>query len=354
MNDVAELKEFAVTHARAQNIAGYRDVLARVDNDEDGAEGSWAIEWTRAGAALEERGKHLEAAQCYNMGRFPFVDGPARSDALRRCVAAFDRWRGPGIERIAVDGGQVRGWAAGLSAAKPRPLLLITGGIVSIKEQWAPILSAVTRLGMAGVVTEMPGVGENSLPYTPDSWRMLSTVLDAVAGRADVSRTYALALSFSGHLAMRCALDDPRIRAVVTAGAPVRGFFTDRAWLRTVPRLTMDTLAHLTRTGRDDVAGQLDKWALTDEQLRALEIPVYYMKSARDEIIPPAEAELVRSRVREAHLLEHDDTHGSPGHITETRLWSVWAVLHARRALPAQRLALGAALRLLRARPPRR
>ncbi|NUU25716.1 MAG: alpha/beta hydrolase, partial [Streptomycetaceae bacterium] len=122
MNDIEELKRFIVVHARLQAIPRerYEAVLARVTSDEEGAEGSWTREWTRSGEELERAGKLLEAARSYHQARFPFADGPAREDALRRTVDAFDRWRATArtpIERLDIElpGGVVAAWASGLA-----------------------------------------------------------------------------------------------------------------------------------------------------------------------------------------------------------------------------------------------
>ncbi|MEU8516729.1 alpha/beta hydrolase [Kitasatospora sp. NPDC048722] len=346
MNDIAELKNFVVAHTRSQGLPPehYDPLLDRVRHDGNGGPGSWVHEWSTDAARLEADGKLLEACVHYNMARFPYVDGSARREALSRCTDAFDRWRAdfPAVQRLDVElpEGRIRCWSAGLDAADPKPLLVMTGGIVSVKEQWAPVLLQLGALGFAGVVTEMPGVGENTLPYRADSWRMLPAVLDAVGDRADTSRTYALALSFSGHGALRAALHDSRIRGVVGAGAPVHDFFTDTAWQRTVPRVTTDTLAHLIGTKPDEVYEVIRDWALTPGELGALRIPVAHVTSLRDEIIPPADARLLREHVRGVRLLAHDDVHGSPGHFAQTRLWTLLSVLRMRGGLGDQRVAL--------------
>jgi pimeloyl-ACP methyl ester carboxylesterase len=355
MNDVDELKQFAFVHARAQYIRGYRDVLTQIRTDDGDAPGSWVYEWQRAAEMLERKGQLLQACRYYNMARFPYPDGAPRRHALARCVHAFDRWRQQrqsGIERVAVDlpEGQVRCWADGLSTTARRPVLLIMGGIVSIKEQWAQGLVPMRRLGMASIATEMPGVGENTLRYGIDSWRMLSSVLDAVADRANVAETYALASSFSGHLALRCALHDPRIRGVASVGAPISDFFTDQSWQRKLPRITLDTLAHLTGMAFDDLVCQLPYWRLTDQDLAALEIPVCYLASRQDEIIPDGEVDNLRRNVAGLHLVEYNDVHASPRNMTESRLWTVLSILRMRHARSVQRAAVGALWHTLRLR----
>ncbi|MBL7491583.1 alpha/beta hydrolase [Frankia sp. AgB1.9] len=334
MNDVAELKRFVSVHAEAQGLrpSDYRPVLGRIRDDADDSPTSWAAVWSAAGERLEERGRLLEACRHYTMARFPFVDGPARRRAQDRCVQVFDQWRRglPGVEPLEIGAGdeRFRAWATGLSAAEPRPLLIITGGVISTKEQWAPTMRFADRLGLAVVVTEMPGVGENTSGYSRESWRLYPAVMDAVADRARADQTIALALSFSGHLALRCATKDARVRAVVTAGAPIREFFTDQAWQRRLPRVTVDTLTHLTGAPADTLLHEeLPSWALDDSELAALDIPVRYLASLRDEVIPPMDLALLRQHVRDLHVLEHDDVHGSPGHVLESRLWIVESLL---------------------------
>jgi esterase FrsA len=330
MNDVEELKQFAVVHARTQGIPEERcaALLARIDSDDGDAVGSWAGEWSRAAGELERQGLLLEACQHYVMARFPYVDGPARQHALDGSLRTFEGWRAPtGLKRfdVAFAGGQVRCWAD--LPAPGKPLLLIMGGIVSVKEQWAPLLLRLRELGFGGIVTEMPSCGENTVRYDLGSWRMLSAVLDA-AGAGD---TYAMAMSFSGHLALRCALDDDRIKGILTVGAPVGAYFTDTRWQREVPRVTVDTLAHLTGTKPADVGEHMRDWALSTDELRRLDVPLAYVTSLRDEIIPPQDIELLRRHIRRLDVLANDDVHGSPAHTGVTAPWLIESLLKMRR-----------------------
>lgn len=354
MNDVSELKQFAVVHARSLNIKRYQELLDRIDNDREGAPGSWARVWTEAGDQLSEAGRPLDASRRYALARFPYPDGPARAQAGKLCVAAFDAWRRdkPGIERLDVElpTGRVGCWATGLSAAKPLPLLLVMGGVVTLKEQLGPALVLLRRLGVAAIVTEMPGVGENTLTYDADSWRQLSALIDAVADRADVARTYAYTFSFSGHLALRCAAEDSRITSVITSGAPVREFFLDDRWLGQVPQLTLDTVAHLIGAGRAELADRLRPLALPDEQLDRVRIPVSYLASRRDEIIPPGEVPLLRAHIRQLRVLENDDVHASPKHVADSLLWLILTVLRLRGRPDPRRVPVAALWLLLRAR----
>jgi hypothetical protein len=351
VNDVEELKRFVVAQAHSQGItaAEYGPVLARVTDDRDGTPGSWAREWSVAAERLEDEGRLLEAARFWTMARFPHPDGDARAEAQQRAQKAFARWAAdfPAITALEVPtpSGTVRAYAGGLSATGPKPLLLMCGGIISLKEQWAPVLLQLAEYGLAGVVTEMPGVGENPLRYGPDSPALIGAVLDAVAGVADTARTYALALSFSGNLALHASLTDPRLRGVIGAGLPVHDFFTDRDWRPGIPRITVETTAALAGTTPERVFDELRPLALTHDQLRAVPVPVAHVTSARDEIVPPSDTERLRRGLRSLRLRVHDDVHGSPSHLAETRLWTVLSVLRIRGGALEQRLALGEQLR---------
>ena len=348
-NNIAELKQYAAVHARGQRISGYKDVLDRIHSDDEDAPGSWTGEWSRAGEQLEWKGRDLDAARYYALARFPYVNGAARQEARDRCVSAIDRWRAKNgdIEplEVVLKDGLVRCWTSGLSQSSRKPLLIVMGGIVTIKEQWAPALANLRRLGMAGLVTEMPGTGENTLRYQPDSWQMISGLLDAVADQADVTETYAMALSFSGHMAMRCAVDDDRIKGIITVGAPVSNFFTDVAWQRQLPRITVDTLAHMIGITPDRVVGGLREWALSPEQLADLDVPVFYTASSRDEITPASDVRLLRQQVGNLSVITHDDVHASPRHVAETQLWSVDSLLKTRGVHNLQSALVGLMLR---------
>ncbi|GAB2855529.1 hypothetical protein GCM10022221_63840 [Actinocorallia aurea] len=335
MNDLAELKRFAVAHAVSQNLPAdhYARILDAIERDEGDAPGSWPHEWIRAGLEHAAQGAHLAAAQHHIMGRFPYVDGPGRARALDLAVAAFDTWRADqDIVPVTVpfEGARIRVWTAGLSAREPRPLLLMTGGIVSPKEQWGAVLPQIAGFGMAGAVADLPGVGESPLRYHRESWRLFPAILDALAPQARVEESYLLALSFSGHAALTAAAHDPRIRGVVGNGPPVSDFFTDAAWQSRVPAVTTDTLAHLVGTEPGAVYGRVRDWALDPDLLRSVKVPVAVVAARRDEIIPQGDLALLRATLPDLRVIEHDDVHGAPSHLAETRLWSLLAVLRMR------------------------
>ncbi|WP_405804786.1 esterase FrsA [Streptomyces sp. NBC_00210] len=356
---LAELRRYVLLHARAQGLAPAhcRELLAGVRTVHGSGHDSWPAVWSRAGDVLAGRDRQLEACRHYGLARFPYA---AADDVVRRraqllCVQSFDQWRRgrAGLDRIDIclPEGRFACWTAGLSKTEPRPLIVVMGGIVSVKEQWGPILARADALGVALAVTEMPGVGENTLPYRADSHRMLSVLLDTVADRADVRRTCAVALSFGGHLALRAALVDERVRGVATVGAPLRHFFLDRDWQRGVPDTTVLTLAHLIGCKPGDVFDAVREWALGEQELGRLDIPVTYAAALRDDIVPLTEtAALLSRRTARREVLLLDDEHGAPAQLARVRVALLRAALRTVGARPVGRgllAAVGGTQRLL-------
>ncbi|WP_223227681.1 hypothetical protein [Leifsonia xyli] len=208
------------------------------------------------------------------------------------------------------------------------PVLLIIGGIVSVKEQWGQMLPIARRLGVTIAVAEAPGVGENTLPYLESHRSFVSDVLDAIGVGSDAD-VRVLALSFSLSLAVHAAATDPRLRAIVTVGGPVRAFFDDDTLWDRVPRTTADTWASILGTSSEQAGKILRATAPPPDVWQALRIPIAYVASVQDEIVPVTEVNHLRELVSNAHVLVHDDVHGAPAHLGVTRLWLLGRLLAA-------------------------
>ncbi|MFE6337016.1 alpha/beta fold hydrolase [Streptomyces sp. NPDC057798] len=354
MIPAAELHRFALPHAHAQGIPG--DVIHRVTHRlrDDEEPGAWTHAWSSLARAAEARGRDLDAVRYWSMARFPYVDGPDRLAAQHSCVAAFDRWRKGvrGISRLDLpfEGSGFACWTGGLSARDRLPLILVIGGIAGVKEQWAPVLAESGRLGAAVVVTELPGVGENSLPYGTDSVRMLSRLVDLLGRAADTSRSCVVGLGFGGHLALRHVLADDRLRGLAVVGAPVRDFFARAADGTPLPQLVSRTLSHLTGTPVDRLPAALADWGVAGEQLAGLRIPVACVAGRDDGIVPYSDARLLERTVPRLRLMENGTLGGRPEQAAEARLWLLAQALRMAGTASGARRAASARARVLRAR----
>lgn len=336
MTYLNELKELIVLHARAQSLSleYCQSILERINSEEGNTPGSWVYEWSKDAQSLQQKGRWLEAVRLYNMARFPFINSPAREQAHHACVESFNEWllTKPNIRKIDIrtNEGNFKVYFTGGSEQRNRPLLVVMGGIVSIKEQWVSFLETADILGMAVAITEIPGVGENTLQYGANAWQMFSVLLERLSPLADVDNTFLVALSFSGHMAIQYALMDKRIQGIATVGAPIHHFFGDRTWWNQVPLTTKLTLAHLLHVEVEDLFPAISSMALSPTQLQSLSIPLHYVFSRHDEIIPASEKQFLQQHTPQLKLQEFNDVHGSPNHLKQMRLWIPMSILSQR------------------------
>lgn len=362
---LGELKDFVRVHALVQGLSAsvVERTLARIQSSVGEGAGAWPYEWMQEGELRDRNLASLDAASCFNLARFPFVDGPGRAHALKRCIEVFQQWartEGVPLERVevTVQGRKVSAYGAGLGQYKA-PLLLVMGGVVALKEQWHNFLKASRFIRCPVMVVDFPGAGESGLAYHAGSHEELKAALGELLARAGTGECIALASSFSGPLWLRVALSDSRVRGVILHGSPIHDFFTDPAWWARVPMTTKLAMASCMRRPLEELETAKPALALPREELSRLEIPVLYVAGLRDEIIPSADWELVESGVPQGRVFRLDDVHGTPNRLREAALEIMWNVLRfgGKHRSPAgllvgsMRLAMSLEPRLKRLRP---
>lgn len=330
---LAELKELLRLHIRTQHVQAerFQRVLETITQADGDGPGSWPGEWIQLGSQLLAEGRTLDAVQAFNFGRFPFIDGPARQRSLERCLRSFQAWMRDSalpIERRLI---QCQGelvpiytnghWQAGGN------VLIVMGGIVSVKEQWYSSLRDAPKSGFSVAVADFPGVGENPLVLDRHSDGYLGDVIDALARIAPDQRFYLVAISFAGYLALRQAAVDPRIRGVVLSGTPTSAFFRDARWWASVPETTKRILSHLTRVPQASLFECLQTFALDESELARVRVPVRLLTALRDEIIPRADSELLSNGLASISVRRFDDVHGAPSYLGAIRLDIVASLL---------------------------
>ncbi|MFU8797307.1 MAG: alpha/beta fold hydrolase [Gammaproteobacteria bacterium] len=317
MNYLDELKNFVILHANAQGISksDCNRVLQKISNPDGASVGSWAYEWLAQGDYLFSQRKMVEAMHHYNLGRFPFINSNLREHTYQKCINTFHQLfiEKNNIKKLTIQhNDHIIPFYFSSHDNKSAPLLFIVGGIVSIKEQWYKFLQFGPKLGFSVVVVDLPGVGENPLHYHPNSYHYISGILNAVEHQANSTRTHMVAMSFGGHLAIQQAIHDKRIKAITTVGAPLHHFFTDTINWKKVPSITKQTLAHISRISEKNLFAFLHNFKLSKNLLSQLDIPIYYIHSKQDEIIPVAENIFLKKYSKYSKIIEFDDCHGSP------------------------------------------
>ena len=338
MSQLREAKQFVCLHARHMGFPGpYVDrVLERITALDGEEAGSWLREWACEAEAFVSRSDHRAAANLYNLARFPCADSPGKQRAAHAAARSLAHWlsrTGVGERLCAQVGGTSVPFLFRAGGHRHAPLVILMGGIVSLKEQWAGFLRLAPRIGCAIAIADFPGVGENTLRYARDAANLYGAIMDTAGQACDATRTLIVAPSFGGHLAMLHARVDPRIRSIVTVGAPIARFFHDAATRAAMPVITRAALCHTSGVADAALDDHLAGLALADAEIAELEIPIVYIASLRDEIIPVDEWQRAAGLSDQLRVYAFDDVHGSPHHQRETRMVILTALCrHAGRA----------------------
>ncbi len=339
MTKLHEVKQFVGLHARhmgfAPKLTG--DVLGRIKTMDGDNTGSWVEEWSVEGRAARDRGDHLTAANLYNLARFPAADSDAKRAAGQACSESFMIWMnatGVGERREINLGSSSLTILFSKGKRQNAPLVILMGGIVSLKEQWGGFLKLGAKIGAAIAIADFPGMGENTLTYDRSAAALYGAIMADVQHDCDTSRTLIIAPSFGGHLAVLHSLKDPGVQGIVTIGAPLRAFFTETSTKVAMPGITRFALSVALGCGQAAVDDRLSALALSENELKAVSVPLHYVAALDDEIIPASEWTAAQRLVPQFHLHAFKDVHGAPHHLTETRLLILSILLrHTGRAI---------------------
>ncbi|HEX7639563.1 MAG TPA: hypothetical protein VF457_14295 [Burkholderiaceae bacterium] len=357
--DLPELSRLAALHALAQGMPrdATRRILDGIAHADGPAEASWPSRWMQAGSEAGRAGDWSSAVHCFNLGRFPCTSDAQRARSHALCVAAARRWAAEGgagapvaVHRPSWRGRRFTLYVRRCLRVADPPLLLVLGGIVSVKEQWLALLGMADRLGVDVALTEFPGVGENELVPGEHAHEMIGIALD-VAGARAAPGAFALALSFGGTLALRQAAADPRIKGIATIGAPVRSFFHDSDWFAALPPTTRGTLSHLLAAPAAELQARCAALAVREDELRRIAVPVSYVECRRDEIVQQANAAELMAALARSRWLAIDDVHGAPNRIAVVRSFLVGSIVAGLSPRSPRGRVAGTALRLLGALP---
>ncbi|MCR6108468.1 alpha/beta hydrolase [Salipaludibacillus agaradhaerens] len=319
MLNIEELKQYARLHVRTHSFTNI-DPLDIINNihlppSEVPTKGAWDQQWVIAAEKCLKEGAMEDAIQCFNFARFPYPHTEQQKAASKELSVVFERtYAKDNIRKqtFNMNGKPFCVYTSNLHLHQP--CLLVIGGIVSVKEQWKVFLKVGKKLGFSVIIMECPGVGENRTVYNTTSHRMLGQVLDELSPVANVNQTYIVGMSFGGHLAIKQALEDTRVKGITTVGAPLHYFFKDFSEIH-VPFITQLTLSHVMEKNLEDVSPTLTSYAISPEELRDLHIPLTYIFSGRDEIIPTNDKEFLLENGQNMTFYEFDDVHGSPNHL---------------------------------------
>lgn len=213
-------------------------------------EETWVPIWRDAGRRHEDEGDRLEAAgdfdaartahlqakTYYAIGRFPGEISPVKAEISADCARAYRKacaHLDPPMEvmDITCEGKSFRAHFRAPRSDWPVPAVLIMCGSDVFKEDRGWAAERALDAGLASLVMDAPGTGENPFPWEPASVKAWVAAIDALMARpeVDADRVGAYGISRGGYSVMQLAGTAPeKVRAVVAnAGHPFGYRMTD-------------------------------------------------------------------------------------------------------------------------------
>lgn len=282
----------------------------------------WVPTWRAVGLRYEEEGDrlagageveparraHLQAKTYYAIARFPGALTPLKAEVDRDCARAYLKACAdldPPLEVVQVEceGRSIVSHFRAPAAASPKSpvpaVLIMCGGDVFKEDRgWAADLAVEN--GLASLVMDSPGTGENPFPHAPESVKAWMAAIDWLAARPEVDseRVGAFGISRGGYSVMLLAGSYPeKVMAVVAVAGDHFGYrmSAEEAQLFVAERNKRagDVFGRLgdppsfRPTSLDEEAEAFHRWALTDLGLiDRITCPVLMINGKRDHLAP--------------------------------------------------------------------
>ncbi|AUH01197.1 hypothetical protein PCO86_13745 [Pectobacteriaceae bacterium CE70] len=349
-----ELKNFVLLHSKVLGVYDEtRNLLSRIDHLGDDLHSSWSRTFFEAALACEKKGECVKACALYNLSRFPYAETELQQACYEHCLRLF--------KHLYIDKGIVTRVSLSddkqicyIRKKKSNNVIIISGGIISLKEQWVNIINLFDKFDFTIVLAEMPGVGENKLPYGDKSFSMYSDILDYLGSEQGTCHCHIIGLSFSGFIAYKNSIIDSRISGLTMVGTPFDTLYHDADVYNKLPYVTRLVIEHNIIntipkvTDAAQVFNYLDSTFTIDASEVNNNVKLYYVQSLMDEVIPNVEAGFIKKISRHHNILSLRDVHGSPHYNKTVKVYILWSILDSFRISPLFRLVTKCGIRILR------
>lgn len=280
---------------------------------------SWIPVWQEVGDRHEARGDELEAAgdrdgarraylqakTYFAIGRFPGEITDEKRSISQDCARAYRKacaHLDPPLEVVEFphEDKTIRAHFRAPASDAPLAAVLIMCGADVFKEDrgWAQDLCLEN--GMAALVMDGPGTGENPFPWAPESVSAWEAAIDYLAARPEVDgdRIGAFGISRGGYSVMQLAGTAPgKVKAVVAnAGHPFGYVLDDEQMQRFVDhrnqRATwkfgaVDDGPSFQPTSAEQERAAFSRWALSEQGiLDNITMPVLMINGKHDHLAP--------------------------------------------------------------------
>lgn len=258
---------------------------------------------------------YFQAAMMYQFGKFMFFHKPEEYKAAHaRVVELYGRglpyFEYPG-ERVEIpyEGGAV---LAGIlrkpwHQARP-PLVIISPGLDSVKEEMHEYGNDFLRRGMAVLAVDGPGQGEMEFRHAMrfDYEAVAAKIIDYLETRRDVDsdRVGMMGVSVGGYYAVRTAAHEDRLRAAIALATGYRlADYFDR-----VPVLTREAFVHRLKAADEASARSMLQRFDLHGVVRGIKCPLLVIMGRQDRLFPAEEtAQMAEDAGDKAELLMYDE-----------------------------------------------
>ena len=282
--------------------------------------GNWTFEWTKLGMQHQKRANEMQgeasadelfnASLCYSIAGYPHLKNDnlaiqAQALATKAYQEATEKTEYV-IKRIEVpyNGKKIVAYLHLAGTEKPKPVVIVSGGLGSLQtDMWRLFRDHLAPKDIAMLTVDMPSIGHSShWTLTEDSSRIHQAVLNELPNIpwVDHFRVGLMGFRFGGNALIRLSfMEQFKIRACVSLGAPIHDIFSSPAKLKKMPKMYLDLLA--TRLGKEVVdinslSGQMMAWSLKTQGIlasRKTKVPILAMSLEGDPVSPYSDNQLV-------------------------------------------------------------
>lgn len=298
--------------------ADFEDMLGSVHRWDD-----WCRAWSERaavhetlgrealdGGAFISAGEHLSrAAVTYHFAKFLFVQDMeqmrgAHRKAVECLTLALPHLDPPG-ERVLIpyEGKHLAGTLRLPKGVRRPPIVLMTMGLDSTKEELLTFEMNFLDRGMAVLAFDGPGQGEAEydFPIRYDYEGVVGPVIDWLSKRDDVdtNRIGVWGISLGGYYAPRAAAFEKRIKACIANCGP---YNWGALWTK-LPDLTREAYIRRSHSASADEAhGKAFQLSL-ESVGGMIECPLFVIAAGLDRLCPPEDAQRLASEARGATVL---------------------------------------------------
>jgi alpha-beta hydrolase superfamily lysophospholipase len=317
------------------DFSDFKDVTSSLQSWDD-----WCTAWSARAGEHEARGRAalaaerpasarehlLRASVTYHFAKYLFVQDMAQMKAAHgkavACLTAALPLMEPPGERVLIpyEGKHLAGVLRKPRNIQKPPIVLMTMGLDSTKEELVTFQQTFLDRGMAILAFDGPGQGEAEydFPIRPDYENVVGPVIDWLeAARPDIdtARLGIWGISLGGYYAPRSAAFEKRIKAAIANCGPYNwGALWDK-----LPELTR--AAYVARSHSKNAGEARDKaFGLSLEGVgEKIECPIFIIAAGLDRLCPPEDARRLAAEVKgPVELLVIEDGN----HVAHNRAYS--------------------------------